>query len=65
MGWVKVHENLNDHWLWEDRPFAKGQAWIDLLDSETQDISDDDIELACRIFEKCAGFEDRFWKALL
>ncbi|MBQ7070224.1 MAG: hypothetical protein IJM87_02945 [Ruminococcus sp.] len=41
------------------------QAWIDLLDSETQDISDDDIELSCRIFEKCAGFEDRFWKALL
>lgn len=23
--------NLQNHWLWQDKPFAKGQAWIDLL----------------------------------
>jgi DNA replication protein DnaD len=22
---------IQKHWLWQDRPFAKGQAWIDLL----------------------------------
>lgn len=30
-GWVSVHRTLQDHWLWEDKPFSKGQAWIDLL----------------------------------
>ena len=30
-GWMKVYRSLTDHWLWEDRPFSKGQAWIDLL----------------------------------
>ena len=28
---MKVYRSLTDHWLWEDRPFSKGQAWIDLL----------------------------------
>lgn len=26
-----MHRNLADHWLWEDKPFSRGQAWIDLL----------------------------------
>ena len=30
-GWISVHRQLRDHWLWEDKPFSKGQAWIDLL----------------------------------
>jgi len=30
-GWVSVHRTIQDHWLWEDKPFSKGQAWIDLL----------------------------------
>ena len=30
-GWIKLHRNLADHWLWEDKPFSRGQAWIDLL----------------------------------
>lgn len=30
-GWISVHRQLEDHWLWEDKPYAKGQAWIDLL----------------------------------
>lgn len=28
---MKVYRSLTDHWLWEDKPFSKGQAWIDLL----------------------------------
>ena len=30
-GYIKVYRNIRDHWLWEDKPFSKGQAWIDLL----------------------------------
>lgn len=30
-GWVSIHRQLNDHWLWKDKPFSKGQAWIDIL----------------------------------
>ena len=30
-GWLKVYRSLADHWLWQDKPFSKGQAWIDLL----------------------------------
>ena len=30
-GWIAVHRQLQQHWLWEDKPFSKGQAWIDLL----------------------------------
>ena len=31
MGFFKVDRQIFDHWLWEDRPFSKGQAWIDLI----------------------------------
>jgi len=30
-GWVPIHRQLNDNWLWKDKPFSKGQAWIDIL----------------------------------
>lgn len=30
-GWISVHRQLREHWLWDDKPFSKGQAWIDLL----------------------------------
>lgn len=30
-GWISLHRQLVDHWLWTDKPFSKGQAWIDLL----------------------------------
>lgn len=30
-GWIVMDRAVQDHWLWEDRPFSKGQAWIDLL----------------------------------
>lgn len=31
IGWVKIYRSLQEHWLWQDKPFSKGQAWIDLL----------------------------------
>lgn len=30
-GWVSIHRKIQDHWLWRDKPFSKGQAWVDLL----------------------------------
>lgn len=30
-GWASIHRGIRDHWLWDDKPFTKGQAWIDLI----------------------------------
>lgn len=30
-GWVSVYRQIQDHWLWKDKPFSQGQAWIDLI----------------------------------
>ena len=30
-GYIKLYRDVRDHWLWKDKPFAKGQAWTDLL----------------------------------
>lgn len=30
-GWISLYRAVKDGWLWEDKPFARGQAWIDLL----------------------------------
>ncbi|TDT63398.1 hypothetical protein [Fonticella tunisiensis] len=30
-GWICLYRKISDSWLWDDRPFSKGQAWIDLI----------------------------------
>ena len=30
-GWIALHRTIQDSWLWEDRPFSKAHAWIDML----------------------------------
>lgn len=30
-GWIRIHRKIQDHWLWEDKPFSRGQAWVDIL----------------------------------
>lgn len=30
-GWIKLHRAIQEHWLWDDDPFTRGQAFIDLL----------------------------------
>lgn len=30
-GWLKLYRSIQNHWLWEDKPFSRGQAFIDLL----------------------------------
>jgi hypothetical protein len=36
-GWIKIHRQITDNPLWNDKPFADGQAWIDLLLAVTFD----------------------------
>lgn len=30
-GWIKLHRKMLDCWIWQEKPFDKGRAWIDLL----------------------------------
>lgn len=30
-GWVKIWRKIMNNWVWEDKPFSKGQAWIELI----------------------------------
>lgn len=36
-GWIKIYRQITDNPLWTDKPFADGQAWIDLLLAVTFD----------------------------
>lgn len=36
-GWIKIYRQITDNPLWSDKPFADGQAWIDLLLAVTYD----------------------------
>ncbi len=31
IGWLPLHRSILLSWLWEDKPFAFGQAWMDLV----------------------------------
>ena len=30
-GWIKLHRKIQDCFLWQDKPYDKARAWIDLL----------------------------------
>ncbi|MDO5742479.1 MAG: hypothetical protein Q4Q13_05955, partial [Vagococcus sp.] len=30
-GWVSIHRKIQDSWLWEEKPFDKARAFIDLI----------------------------------
>jgi hypothetical protein len=30
-GWISLHRKIQDCWLWDDRPYDRARAWIDLL----------------------------------
>lgn len=30
-GWISIYRNIQDHWLWQEKPYDKAHAWIDLL----------------------------------
>ena len=30
-GWIALDRQITENWIWEDKPFAYGQAWIDMV----------------------------------
>lgn len=30
-GWIKLHRKIQQNFLWDEKPFSKAQAWIDML----------------------------------
>ena len=30
-GYIGLFRKLQDHWIWDDKPVARGQAWVDML----------------------------------
>ena len=30
-GYIKLYRNIQDNWTWKQKPFSRGQAWIDLV----------------------------------
>ena len=30
-GWISLHRRIRNHWIWQEKPFDKRSAWIDLL----------------------------------
>lgn len=30
-GWISIHRQIKDNFIWKQKPFSKGQAWIDIL----------------------------------
>jgi len=36
-GWISIHRKIQKCWIWNDEPYSKGQAWVDILLSATHD----------------------------
>jgi hypothetical protein len=54
-GWLALHRKIQDHWLWEDKPFSKQAAWIDMLLLANHD--DNKFLLGNELVEvKCGSF---------
>ena len=47
-----------------DEYLKSNREWIEWLDGETKGIGEEETENLCKIFETCAGYENRFWDAL-
>lgn len=30
-GWIKLHRCIRSSWVWNDKPFNRGSAWVDLI----------------------------------
>lgn len=30
-GYIKLYRDIRDHWIWDEKPFDRARAWIDLL----------------------------------
>lgn len=30
-GWIKVHRNIMEHWLWQEKVYSRLQAWLEMI----------------------------------
>ncbi len=30
-GWISIHRSITENWIWDEKPFDRGRAWIDLI----------------------------------
>lgn len=51
-GWIALHRSILDHWLWKDKPFTNGQAWIDLILLANHKDTKEYINGSLRAFKK-------------
>ena len=51
-GWIALHRSILDHWVWKDKPFSNGQAWIDLILLANHKDTKDYLNGALKIFKK-------------
>lgn len=51
-GWIKLHRKILDCFIWQDKPYDKARAWIDLLllamHSDKKMLIDDDVVIVRR-----------------
>ena len=65
-GWIKAWRKLSTNKIWLEKPFSKGQAWIDLLMFATQTTHTsvrngvDVTYEAGYVYESVAGLSDRW-----
>ena len=60
IGFIKLFRKLQDHWLWEEKPFTKGQAWIDILmecNHKQQKVNIGNNLITCNIGESLNSLE--------
>lgn len=54
-GWFKIWRQVKSNWVWDDRPFARGQAWIDLIGRATYKDGGESVFFMNRLFELQRG----------
>ena len=52
-GYIKVYRSLFYHWIWEEKPYSKGQAWLDLL--QLANIRDSKTLVKGKVYEVKKG----------
>lgn len=30
-GWVSIYREVEEHWIWQEKPFSPGQAWVSII----------------------------------
>lgn len=49
-GWFKIWRQVESNWVWDDKPFARGQAWIDLISRATYKEGGESVFFMNRVF---------------